>query len=114
MFKDEEFDCILVDAPCSGYGTLKRKNDIKVHMKPEDMDEIIQIQKNILNSVANLLKVNGKLVYSTCTLNKKENDKQVENFLKQHPNYECVEQRTIFPYEYHSDGFFMAKLIRKG
>lgn len=111
-FEKESFDRILVDAPCSGYGVLKRKNDIKVHMDPTDMDEIIPLQRNILESVSSLVKENGVLVYSTCTLNKKENEKQIEFFLKNHEEYECVEMRTIFPYEYHSDGFFMAKLIK--
>ena len=108
-FEVESFDRILVDAPCSGYGVLKRKNDIKVHMEPTDMDEIIPLQASILESVSSLLKKEGILVYSTCTLNKKENEKQVEKFLKNHEEYTLLEMRTIFPYEYHSDGFFMAK-----
>lgn len=112
-FEKESFDRILVDAPCSGYGVLKRKNDIKVHMQPSDMDEIIPLQKVILNSVSGLVKKEGILVYSTCTLNKKENEKQVESFIKEHPEFECIEMRTIFPYEFHSDGFFMAKLHKK-
>lgn len=108
-FEAESFDRILVDAPCSGYGVLKRKNDIKVHMDPTDMDEIIPLQASILESVSGLVKKDGILVYSTCTLNKKENEKQVEKFLKNHEEYSLLEMRTIFPYEYHSDGFFMAK-----
>ena len=108
-FEAESFDRILVDAPCSGYGVLKRKNDIKVHMEPSDMDEIIPLQASILESVSSLVKKEGILVYSTCTLNKKENEKQVEKFLKNHEEYTLLEMRTIFPYEYHSDGFFMAK-----
>lgn len=108
-FEVESFDRILVDAPCSGYGVLKRKNDIKVHMEPSDMDEIIPLQASILESVSSLVKKEGILVYSTCTLNKKENEKQVEKFLKNHEEYTLLEMRTIFPYEYHSDGFFMAK-----
>lgn len=110
-FECASFDRILVDAPCSGYGVLKRKNDIKVHMESNDMDEIILVQRKILESVASLLKKTGSLVYSTCTLNKKENEKQIEYFLKNHPEYECVEMKTIFPFEYESDGFFMAKLM---
>lgn len=112
-FEKESFDRILVDAPCSGYGVMKRKNDIKVHMESNDMDEIIQIQKKILESVSSLLKQNGVLVYSTCTLNKKENEKQIEAFLKNHEEYECLSMRTIFPFEFDCDGFFMAKLIKK-
>lgn len=113
-FEPESFDRILVDAPCSGYGVLKRKNDIKVHMQSNDMDEIIPLQAQILESVSCLLKKEGILVYSTCTLNKKENEKQIEAFLKRHPEFCCLESITIFPFEYNSDGFFMAKLKKGG
>lgn len=110
---DEKFDKILVDAPCSGYGVLKRKCDIKYHMKSEDMDGIIMIQEAILEEASKHLKENGTLVYSTCTLNKKENDKQIEKFLKKHEDFKCLEKRTIFPFEYDCDGFFIAKLVKK-
>lgn len=112
LFEKAEFDRILVDAPCTGYGTLQGKSDIRLRMKSEDMDEIITIQKNILDACSKLLKERGTLVYSTCTLNKKENEKQIESFLKRHEHYELIEMRTIFPDEYDSDGFFMAKLTK--
>lgn len=110
VFEQESFDKVLADVPCSGYGVMKRKNDIKVRMKSSDMDEIIPLQRAILNECATMVKKEGILVYSTCTLNKKENEKQVENFLKTHDDFELLSQRTIFPYEYDTDGFFMAKL----
>lgn len=106
----QKFDKVLVDAVCSGYGVLKGKSDIKYHMQPNDMDEIIVIQKQILDNSAKLVRENGILVYSTCTLNKKENELQIETFLKNHPEFELVEQRTILPYKV--DGFYMAKLRR--
>lgn len=106
------FDKVLVDAPCSGYGVMRRKNDIKVHMLPSDMDELIPLQKAILNEASQCVKENGILVYSTCTLNKKENEKQIENFLADHPHFECLEMQTLFPFEKDQDGFFIAKLKR--
>lgn len=106
------FDRILCDVPCSGYGVLARKSDIKYHMKSEDMDTLIPLQQEILCRAAQFLKPQGILVYATCTLNKKENEKQVEKFLQNHPYFTCVSQRTVFPYEFHSDGFYMAKLQR--
>ena len=109
---DRKFDRILCDVVCSGLGTLSSKPEIKLHTRPNDLDEIIKIQAKILESSSNYLKTDGIMVYSTCTLNKKENEKQVVNFLKNHENFELVEERTIFPYEYNSDGFYMAK-IRK-
>ena len=108
----KEYDRILCDVPCSGYGVLARKPDIKLHMKPEDMDTLIPLQASILDSASKHLKDNGILVYSTCTCNKKENEKQVEKFLSQHPNFELLEQRTIFPDE-KNDGFYMAKMQYK-
>lgn len=110
---DIKFDRILVDAPCSGIGVLKGKPDIKLKLNPEDLDEIVKIQKEILNSCKNKLNVNGILVYSTCTLNKKENERQIELFVKENPNFELIEQRCIFPFEFDSDGFYIAKLIKK-
>ncbi len=108
----ESFDIVVVDAPCSGLGVLGRKPDIRLQNKSDSMDEIIKIQHDILESVSELVKVNGKLIYSTCSLNKKENDRQVEEFVAKHENYKLDMMKTIFPYEYHSDGFFIARLIR--
>lgn len=108
--KDMQYDRVLCDVPCSGYGVLARKSDIKYHMKSSDMDTLIPLQKQILYTASNHVKEEGFLVYSTCTLNKKENEKQIEGFLKEHPNFQLVEERTIFPFDYQSDGFYMAKL----
>ncbi len=106
------FDRVLCDVPCSGYGVLARKSDIKVHMQSGDMDTLIPIQKAILAKSAEHVKEHGILVYSTCTLNKKENEKQVQAFLKEHENFTLIEERTIFPYTANTDGFYMAKLQR--
>ncbi len=103
------FDRILCDVPCSGYGVLSRKPDIKLRLKPEDMDELIPLQYAILENVSQYLKEGGILVYSTCTLNKKENEKQVASFLKTHPNFVLLEEKTLFPSEFN-DGFYMAKI----
>lgn len=110
--EQESFDRVLCDVPCSGYGTLSRKSDIKVHMKSSDMDSLIPIQKAILNKAATMVKPKGILVYSTCTLNKKENEKQISSFLKEHEEYTLLFEQTIFPFQYDCDGFYMAKLQR--
>lgn len=106
------YDRILCDVPCSGYGVLSRKPDIKLHMVPEDMDTLIPLQYSILNNVCQYVKVEGTLVYSTCTMNKKENEKQIEKFLKAHKEFSLVEEKTIFS-NATQDGFYMAKLMRK-
>ena len=107
------YDKIVCDVPCSGYGVLARKPDIKLRMQPGDMDSLIPLQQAILQSAAKHVKLEGIIVYSTCTINKKENEKQVEKFLKQNPNFVLEEEQTIFPNEL-TDGFYMAKLKRKG
>ncbi|MCH1958444.1 hypothetical protein MCH19_24175 [[Clostridium] innocuum] len=108
----EMFDRVLCDVPCSGYGVLARKSDIKYHAKSTDMDTLIPLQQQILQSASKHVVKDGILVYSTCTLNKKENEKQVAAFLAQHEEFECLQQQTIFPYTHHSDGFYIAKLKR--
>lgn len=106
-----EYDRVLCDVPCSGYGVLSRKPDIKLKMKPEDMDTLIPLQYEILESASKHVKKGGILVYSTCTINKKENEKQIEKFIENHSNYECLEMKTNFPQK-EKDGFYMAKLKR--
>ncbi len=106
------FDVVLVDAPCSGLGVLRHKPDIKVHLKPETLDELITLQAQLLDAAAMMTKVNGLLTYSTCTLNRKENEFQVSRFVKDHSNYVLIEEKLILPQEWDSDGFYMAKLKR--
>lgn len=129
-YESDSFDAVLVDAPCSGLGILRRHPEVKITKQPSDLDEIMMIQKKILNTVAPLVKVGGTLVYSTCTVNRKENDKMVEQFLAQHPEYELdptlvnrlpevLHQQTkngmvqLFPGDYQTDGFFIACLKRQ-
>ncbi len=111
-FEKESFDRILLDVPCSGLGVIKRKPDLKFRIKPEDIDALVLVQEAILDSCQALLKPGGVLVYSTCTLNKKENDKQVEHFVKKHPHFKVETQQTYFPYENKQDGFYIAKLVK--
>ena len=111
-FKEETFDGVLVDAPCSGLGVLKRKPEIKHFIKPSDLDQLVTLQQEILKSVALLVKVGGWLVYSTCTINKKENEKQSEYFLNKFPQYEKIEEKFINPKTSEADGFYMVKYKR--
>ncbi len=104
------YDKILCDVPCSGYGVLARKPDIKLRMKNTDMDSLIPLQYAILCSASKHVKKNGTIVYSTCTLNKKENEKQIQKFLSAYSNFELIEEKTLFPNE-KQDGFYMAKLV---
>lgn len=105
---DQAFDMALIDAPCSGLGVLSHKHDLRYHIKPIDLDDLEKIQKDILDNVAKYIKVDGLLVYATCTLNKKENEKQIEAFLKRNEAYELVYEKTFNPLETLGDGFYVA------
>ena len=112
MYSDQTFDKILLDAPCSGLGVLARKPEIKYH-DSDIMDEIIKIQEKLLENAYVLLKNGGNMVYSTCTINKKENEKQIQAFIKRHSDMMILQEQTILPYEYHSDGFYMCLLKKE-
>lgn len=108
-----KFDRVLLDAPCSGLGDLRHKPEIRFHLKPDNIDELTSLQKKLLEVNGQYVKEGGILVYSTCTLNKKENEKQIQTFLKNHSEYELIEEKTLFPYIENSDGFYYAKMRRK-
>jgi hypothetical protein len=124
LFKEESFDAVFVDAPCSGLGLMRRKPDIKYTKNSEDLTNLTKIQLEILSSIATMVKKGGKLIYSTCTINKGENEEVVHSFLEGHPEFElqpieefgCTMENpmlTILPHEYHTDGFFIARMVRK-
>ncbi len=113
IYQKEAFNKILLDAPCSGLGVIKRKMDIKFNVSPESIDELTSLQKSLLEEAYYLLKNNGILVYSTCTLNKKENEKQVDQFLTKHLDMKKVLERTILPFENDTDGFYYCKMIKE-
>jgi 16S rRNA (cytosine967-C5)-methyltransferase len=107
------FDRVLLDAPCSGLGDLRHKPEIRFHLKPENIDELVLLQSKLLDVNASYVKENGILLYSTCTLNKKENEKQISKFLEKHTEFELIEEKTLLPYEENSDGFYYAKMRKK-
>lgn len=112
VYPQKTFDRILLDAPCSGFGVLKRKPEIKYH-DSSVMDGLVSLQALLLENAYYLLKNDGTMVYSTCTINKKENELMIQKFIEKHPDMEVIKQRTILNYEYHTDGFFMCKM-KKG
>lgn len=130
QFEAESFDKILVDAPCSGFGVIRRKPDIKLGKKKEDSERLATIQLSILEKVAPLLKKGGRLVYSTCTIEKVENEQVLEQFLQSHPEFERDMSMTerlpnkvapyvqngevqILPHYFATDGFYIACLRKK-
>jgi 16S rRNA (cytosine967-C5)-methyltransferase len=113
QFEGESFDRILIDAPCSGLGDLSHKPEIRWHLQPQDIDDIVALQEAILEANAPYLKKGGLLVYSTCTLNRKENSSRIQAFLKKHPEFELRQEKTMFPFEDRADGFYAAALLKR-
>ena len=109
----ERYDRVLLDVPCSGLGVIRKKPDIKWARKESDTVDILEIQAKILECGAEYLKRGGVLVYSTCTVLKDENERQIEKFLAVHPGFELVEDIKLFPHIDKTDGFYIAKLIKK-
>ena len=101
-----KYDTVIADLPCSGLGIIRKKPDIKYNQSPESLEELVQLQKQILDTVCQYVKDGGILSYSTCTINKEENENQVEGFLKAHPEFKKKEMQQLFPNKEH-DGFFI-------
>ena len=103
-------DKVLVDVPCSGLGIIRKKPDIKWNKETEDFDEIVKIQKQILQNAAKYVKSGGTLVYSTCTVNKDENERLAETFAKEN-GFEVQLSKTYLPHD-EFDGFYICKMIK--
>jgi len=124
-----KFDRVLVDAPCSGLGTLRRNPDLKWRQTPQDVEELTGKQVSILQSASRLVKPGGRLVYATCSLLREENEAIVEAFLAANPEFELANASEILaqqqvpldtgaylkllPQQHATDGFFAAALTRK-
>lgn len=127
----EKADRVLVDAPCSGLGIIRRKPDIKWARNPEDRKEITELQMKILSAASKYVRPGGTLVYSTCTIEQEENQEIVSRFLKEETSFYSEDINRFLPQELRSgtavdgyiqlypnlhriDGFFMAKLRKRG
>jgi 16S rRNA (cytosine967-C5)-methyltransferase len=131
-----QFDRVLLDAPCSGSGTWRRNPDARWHLQPQDIDELVALQRRILESAARLVKHGGRLAYATCSLLRRENQAQIEWFLASHPGFhlmpvaevwrdvlaskppaDAVDANGVYlsltPARHGTDGFFLAVLERE-
>ena len=121
-------DRVLIDVPCSGFGIIRKKPEIKWTKNKAELKDIIEIQRKVMRNASRYVKVGGKLLYSTCTLNKEENEENIKWFLDEFPGYKVEPiflgkygnliynidgSVTIIPNQ-SMDGFFMAKFIRIG
>ncbi len=125
-----KIDRVLVDAPCSGFGTLRRNPDLKWRQSAQSIDEMASKQQSILQSAARLVKPSGRLVYATCSLLREENERIVEPFLESNPGFRLVCAREVLqaqgigletgdyfrvlPHAHDMDGFFAAVMERDG
>ncbi len=111
----EKADRVLIDAPCSGLGVLKRNPDAKWKLQPEFIDNIKKVQAEVLESYSRIVKPGGKLVYATCSVLPSENQEQIEKFLttENGKNFTFVQDVKILASESGFDGFYMALLERK-
>lgn len=126
-FGKKVFDRILVDAPCSGLGLMRRKPDIRYTKTLKDVDNLKKVQLSILEAVCDSLKQNGQLLYSTCTITKKENEEVIDSFLKEHPEFDRMSvyiegekpirsadgSVSVYPHQYDTDGFFICVLKKR-
>ncbi|WP_127959752.1 16S rRNA (cytosine(967)-C(5))-methyltransferase RsmB [Serratia microhaemolytica] len=121
----KQFDRILLDAPCSATGVIRRHPDIKWLRRDSDIAELVQLQQQILNAIWRYLKPGGVLLYATCSILPEENSEQIATFLSQHPDAQLAELagrsqldasaqlgRQNLPHPERGDGFFYAKLIK--
>ncbi len=120
-------DKVVVDAPCSGLGVLSKKPDIKWRRDPDDIEKLVELQRNILDAAARFVKPGGVLVYSTCTTEPEENQEQVHWFLQSHPEFaiesavgrippQLINQEGFvqtYPHQHRMDGSFAARLVRR-
>ena len=107
------FGKVLVDAPCSNTGVLRRRPDARWNWSVEKLESLVKLQAEILDQAARLVAPGGALVYSTCSNEPEENDDQVNAFLARHPDFTLDTTRESIPFESGHDGAFAARLIRK-
>jgi 16S rRNA (cytosine967-C5)-methyltransferase len=111
-FPKEDFDAILVDAPCSNTGVMRRRVDVRWRLEREEFSRMQETQLAMLRKIAPLLKRGGRLVYSTCSIEPEENEQLVERAAKEIPELQFIESRQVLPFRDGVDGAFAARFER--
>ncbi|HEY5838114.1 MAG TPA: 16S rRNA (cytosine(967)-C(5))-methyltransferase RsmB [Pyrinomonadaceae bacterium] len=132
-FTDESFDRVLLDAPCSGTGTLRRNPEIRYRLRPDDISELAEQQKQMLACAAAVVRPGGRLLYSTCSVEPEENEQVIDQFASNHPGFKAINpggaissfmphpssllsqplSLRLWPHRQGSDGFFIAAYERE-
>ncbi|MFT5621937.1 MAG: 16S rRNA (cytosine967-C5)-methyltransferase, partial [Flavobacteriaceae bacterium] len=106
-------DSLLIDAPCSGLGVLKRNPDAKWKLDQDFIDRITKEQAEIIQTYSKILRKGGRMVYATCSILPAENEDQVKNFLANNSEFELISEETLLPQLTGNDGFYISVLERK-
>lgn len=109
---EKSFDYVLADVPCSGLGVINKKPEIRYNVTKENIEQLLNIQLDILKNAGKYVKIGGYILYSTCTINKDENEGIINKFLNHNDKFKLVEKYTALPYNGKVDGFFYCKLYR--
>jgi len=109
----EKADLVIADLPCSGLGVMRRKKDIRYKMTPEKIRELAALQREILATVHYYVKPGGRMIYSTCTVSRRENEENTQWFLKNRPDFILLSSRQIFPAIAGGDGFYIAEFKKR-
>lgn len=109
----EKADILIADLPCSGLGVLGRKTDLKYKITPETPESLVKLQRNILAAVNRYVKPGGKLIYSTCTIHRRENEENTRWFTDTFPEFEKVREKQFLPGIDEGDGFYIALFQKK-
>jgi len=108
----ERYDVVVLDAPCTGLGVLRRHPEAKWRLGPGDVDRMAALQARLLDAIAPRVAAGGVLVYSVCTFTPREGPLQAARFLERHPDFQCEAELRTAPYDDGSDGFFAVRLRR--
>ncbi len=112
QFDGKNFDLVMADVPCSGWGVIRKKPDIRYRSR-EDIAALPKLQSSILNNLAKAVKPDGVLAYSTCTWRKQENADVTHAFIASHPEFQIETERTFWPDTDETDGFYICRMRRK-
>jgi 16S rRNA (cytosine967-C5)-methyltransferase len=104
------FDRILLDVPCSNTGVMRRRVELRWRIGPEELARLVREQRDLLEHASQLVKPDGTIVYSTCSLEPEENTEMIQSFLASHPNFKLGGERTLVPFRDAVDGAYTARL----